>query len=51
MPLRLFRYLTDGSRAGSNGRLIKELVAQCRAVGREPTSPAETRARIAATTK
>jgi uncharacterized protein (DUF849 family) len=42
-------YLPDGTRAGSNGRLIQELVATCRAVGREPTSPAETRARLAKT--
>eukprot|EP00941_MAST-03F_sp_MAST-3F-sp1_P001630 g1630.t1 len=36
-------YLPDGTRAGSNGRLIKELVKICREKGREPASPEETR--------
>lgn len=36
-------YLPDGSRAASNGTLVEALVATAREVGREPTTPAETR--------
>jgi uncharacterized protein (DUF849 family) len=36
-------YLPDGARASSNGPLVEALVATARAVGREPTTPAETR--------
>jgi 3-keto-5-aminohexanoate cleavage enzyme len=41
-------YLPDGKRAGSNGRLIRELVKICREVGREPATIEETRAIISA---
>jgi 3-keto-5-aminohexanoate cleavage enzyme len=37
-------YLPDGTRAPSNGALVEALVRQCREVGREPATPAETRA-------
>lgn len=39
-------YLPDGSKARSNGELVAALVAVARAAGREPTTPAETRARL-----
>lgn len=39
-------YLPDGSRAGSNGRLIRELVKVCRAAGREPATPDEAKAAL-----
>jgi uncharacterized protein (DUF849 family) len=37
-------YLPDGSKASSNGRLVEALVALVRRTGREPATPAETRA-------
>ncbi len=37
-------YLPDGSRAETNGQLVEALVRIVRETGREPASPAETRA-------
>ncbi len=40
-------YLPDGTKATSNGQLIEALVTVARDAGREPTTPAETRALLA----
>eukprot|EP00937_MAST-01D_sp_MAST-1D-sp2_P001790 g1790.t1 len=39
-------YRVDGSRATSSGQLVGDLVQVCREAGREPASPAETRAAV-----